>query len=113
MSLVPSVQYFLNEKILCLRNSWPLYPISFSILLYPQLRQNCSFAGYYGFVGGHLDGDEKITTAAVREVVEEIGVQVDEQDLVLKTICHSGDGAEYLQFYFENDTQSSLNLHNW
>lgn len=66
-----------------------------------QLRKNCSFAGHYGFVGGHLDGNEKITTAAVREVAEEIGVQINEQDLVLKTICHSHDGAEYLQFYFE------------
>lgn len=44
VSLVPSVQYLLNEKILCSRNSWPLYPIYFSILFYPQLRQNCSLA---------------------------------------------------------------------
>ena len=66
-----------------------------------QLRQNCSFAGFWGFVGGHLDGNEKIIDAAAREVKEEISVDINPQDLVLKTICHSGDGAEYLQFYFE------------
>ena len=25
-----------------------------------QLRQNCSFSNHWGFVGGHLDGDEGI-----------------------------------------------------
>ena len=29
-----------------------------------QLRKNCSFAGNYGFVGGHLDGNEKIIDVA-------------------------------------------------
>lgn len=66
-----------------------------------QLRQNCSFAGNWGFVGGHLDGKEQMTQAAIRETAEEIGVQICPEDLVLKTICHSNEGAEYLQFYFE------------
>lgn len=66
-----------------------------------QLRQNCSFAGHWGFVGGHLDGNKQIATAAIREVKEEIGVQIYPEDLVLKTICHSNQGVEYLQFYFE------------
>lgn len=66
-----------------------------------QLRQNCSFADHWGFVGGHLDGHEKITTAAIRETKEEIGVDIHPDDLILKTICHSNKGAEYLQFYFE------------
>ena len=66
-----------------------------------QLRQNCSFAGYWGFVGGHLDGNEQIISAAVREAKEEVGVEIRPEDLTLKTICHSNKGEEYLQFYFE------------
>ncbi len=66
-----------------------------------QLRKNCSFSGDYGFVGGHLDGAEQIVSAAIREVKEEVGVDVHPHDLVLKTICHSNKGEEYLQFYFE------------
>lgn len=66
-----------------------------------QLRKNCSFNGYWGFVGGHLDGKEQIVSAAVREVKEEIGIDIRPVDLILKTICHSNKGQEYLQFYFE------------
>lgn len=66
-----------------------------------QLRQNCSFSGYWGFVGGHLDGNERIDEAAAREAKEEVGIDILPEDLVLKTICHSNEGAEYLQFYFE------------
>ncbi len=66
-----------------------------------QLRKNCSFSGYWGFVGGHLDGNEQITTAAIREAKEEVGIDIRSNDLILKTICHSNKGAEYLQFYFE------------
>ena len=66
-----------------------------------QLRQNCSFSGYWGFVGGHLDGNEQIILAAIREAKEEVGVDIRSEDLTLKTICHSNKGEEYIQFYFE------------
>ena len=66
-----------------------------------QLRQNCSFSGYFGFVGGHLDGNEQIQFAAIRESKEEVGVDICPKDLILKAVCHSNKGAEYLQFYFE------------
>ena len=66
-----------------------------------QLRQNCSFSGSWGFVGGHLDGNEQIKLAAIREAKEEVGIDIEPEDLILKTICHSNKGAEYLQFYFE------------
>ena len=66
-----------------------------------QLRQNCSFSGYWGFVGGHLDGNEQIVSAAIREAKEEVGVDISPENLNLKTICHSNKGKEYLQFYFE------------
>lgn len=71
-----------------------------------QLRQNCSFDGCWGFVGGHLDGNEGIVSAAIREAKEEVGVTISSDDLILKTVCHSNKGEEYLQFYFECCTWS-------
>ena len=66
-----------------------------------QLRQNGLFSGMWGFVGGHLDGGEKIARATIREAKEEVGVDVLPGNLILKTVCHSNKGAEYLQFYYE------------
>lgn len=66
-----------------------------------QRRKNSSFSGYWGFVGGHLDGHEQIVSAAIREAKEEVGIDIRPEDLTLKTICHSNKGEEYLQFYFE------------
>lgn len=39
--------------------------------------------GLYSLPAGHLDGGESLKEAAVREVVEEIGVQVKTEDLEL------------------------------
>ena len=82
-------------------------PVGIFIILYQnskvllQLRQNCSFGGTWGFVGGHLDGGEQIVSAAIREVKEEIGIDIQPADLTLKNIFHSdADNKEYLQFYF-------------
>lgn len=66
-----------------------------------QLRHNCSFDGHWGFVGGHLDGGEQIVFAAIREAKEEVGVNIQPKDLILKNIRHSNTDKEYMQFYFE------------
>ncbi len=66
-----------------------------------QHRKNCSFSGCWGLVGGHLEANETIRQAAVRELKEEIGITVQVEDLTLKTLCHSfADQKAYLQFYF-------------
>ena len=75
--------------------------------LYLQLRKNCSFSGMYGLIGGHVDGQEKLKTAIIREAKEEAGIILDEQSLKLVTICHSNaGGVEYLQFFFKCDKWS-------
>lgn len=66
-----------------------------------QLRKNCAYSGFWGFVGGHLDGNEQIVSAAIREVKEEVGIDVCPEDLTLKTIYHFNKGSEYLLFFFE------------
>lgn len=67
-----------------------------------QLRKNTWMAGHYGLIGGHLDGNEEIKNAVIREAKEEVGIDILPADLNLKTIWHSNnDREEYLSFYFE------------
>ena len=70
--------------------------------IYLQLRKNCSFSGMFGAIGGHLDGQETIVNALIREAKEEAGIEINEQNLELMTICHSNAGGkEYLQFFYQ------------
>ena len=46
--------------------------------------------GSFGPVGGHLDGGEPATAAAARECVEEIGVELEPDDLTFAGITHYG-----------------------
>ncbi|HEY6736395.1 MAG TPA: NUDIX domain-containing protein [Candidatus Saccharimonadia bacterium] len=61
--------------------------------------------GQYSLVAGHLDGDERATTATVREAKEEAGITVDPADLTLVHTCHrltrNDPGEERLDLYFE------------
>lgn len=64
--------------------------------------------GNYGFVSGHLDGDEPASAAAIREAKEEIGIDIKAKDLVLTHIMHrhspeQGKDFEYIDFFFIAD----------
>ena len=55
--------------------------------------------GHYGLVGGHLEGDESVTQAAIRECREEIGVEIDRADLKAVGVTHydspTGEGIDF------------------
>ena len=57
--------------------------------------------GNYSLVAGHVDGNEPMTLAAVREAREESGVEIDPKDLVLKTVMHRIKDDERVDFFFE------------
>lgn len=44
--------------------------------------------GYFSMVGGHADGKESLKSALIRELKEEIGIDVQESDLDLVHILH-------------------------
>ena len=44
--------------------------------------------GNYGPVGGHIDGNEQVTQAAIRECKEEIGVEISPADLIFIGVTH-------------------------
>ena len=50
--------------------------------------------GYYSIPAGHLDGNEPVRLAAVREAQEEIGVRIDPADIRFAGVIHRSEGDE-------------------
>lgn len=65
-------------------------------------RYNTGFHdGEYSFPAGHLDGDETFTQALVREVKEEIDVELDSEDLKLVHVMdRKKPSEERVDFFF-------------
>jgi 8-oxo-dGTP diphosphatase len=55
--------------------------------------------GKYGLVGGHLEGSESVTQAAIRECREEIGVEINPAHLSVVGVTHydspTGEGIDF------------------
>ena len=65
-------------------------------------RFNTGFAdGQYSVPAGHLDGQE----AAVREALEEVGVQIEEGDIHYSSVMHRLEGDERVDFF--------VHVQNW
>ncbi|OGY30299.1 MAG: hypothetical protein A3A61_04250 [Candidatus Woykebacteria bacterium RIFCSPLOWO2_01_FULL_43_14] len=59
--------------------------------------------GKYGLVSGHVDGEESVRRAGVREAYEEVGVSINENDLRFVHVMHRRKGSndhERVDFYF-------------
>ena len=65
-------------------------------------RYNTGFHdGEYSFPAGHLEGNETLTQAMVREAKEEIGVEISPEDLKLVHVMHRREpNEERLNFFF-------------
>ncbi len=63
--------------------------------------------GYYGLPAGKIEVDEPLLSGAVREVQEEVGVDVLESDLRMVFMAHrksDDDTLAWIDVYFEADT---------
>jgi 8-oxo-dGTP diphosphatase len=55
--------------------------------------------GKYSVVAGHLNGDEEVKAAAIREAREEVGVEISPLDLQVVGIMHRKSNDERIDFF--------------
>ena len=55
--------------------------------------------GEYSVPAGHLDGGETVMTAAAREAQEEVGVQIEANDMVFSSVMHRIEDDERVDFF--------------
>ena len=75
------------------------------ILMFKRKNTNW-FDGFYNVPCGHIDGHETMVTAAVREVKEEVGVDIIPENLKFMQVVHrvsknKDDYIEYVEAYFK------------
>lgn len=70
--------------------------------------------GQLGLPSGHLEGDEDLVSALIRELREELGITVDGHDVRLGVVLHSRaedeNDSEYLHLFFRVDRWASMPL---
>lgn len=60
--------------------------------------------GNYGFVAGHLDGEETAKACIIREAKEEAGIKLKEQDLKVLHVMHRfRPDREYIDIYLKTN----------
>jgi ADP-ribose pyrophosphatase YjhB (NUDIX family) len=57
--------------------------------------------GHYSVPAGHLDGEETVRMAGVREAREEIGVRIDPADMVFAGVFHRREDDERVDFFVQ------------
>ena len=61
--------------------------------------------GHFSVPAGHLDGNEPVRLAAVREAHEEIGIHIDPVDIQFAGVFHRSEGEERVDFF--------VHVHRW
>lgn len=56
--------------------------------------------GNYSLIAGHLDGNETISNAIIRETFEEAKIKIKKKDLIPATVIHRKAKIEYIDFFF-------------
>lgn len=56
--------------------------------------------GKYSLISGHIDGEETVFKAMVREAFEESGLKINPKDLIPATVIHRKSDVEYIDFFF-------------
>ena len=82
------------------------FPVTVHLLLFQRSKilllrrfQTGYMDGHYSVPAGHLDGNERVRMAAVREAHEEIGVQIDPADIAFAGVFHRREGDERVDFF--------------
>ena len=63
--------------------------------------------GHYSLVAGHIDGNEPVSVAMIREAKEESGILIEKKYLVPATVIHRhSPDQEYIDFFFVSEKWS-------
>lgn len=62
--------------------------------------------GNYSVIAGHLNGDEEVKAAAIREAREEAGIEIDPADLHVVGVMHRRSDDERIDFFLAADRWS-------
>jgi 8-oxo-dGTP diphosphatase len=64
-------------------------------------RQNTGYEdGAWHLPSGHLEGDESVVAALIREAKEEVGVVIDERDVEFTHVMHNSSSGGRVAFFF-------------
>jgi 8-oxo-dGTP pyrophosphatase MutT (NUDIX family) len=55
--------------------------------------------GEYSVPAGHLDGDETVIAAGIREAKEEVGVDLKAEDMIFSSVMHRTEDDERVDFF--------------
>lgn len=55
--------------------------------------------GYYAVVAGHLEENENLKQAMIRESFEEVGIVIKEEDVTISSVIRRGDNDNYFNYY--------------
>lgn len=83
-----------------LRSAVYLMPIKDSKILLSKRFNTGWMDGKYSLISGHIDGNETVFEAMVREAMEEAGLKIDPKDLIPATVIHRKSDVEYIDFFF-------------
>jgi len=56
--------------------------------------------GNYSLISGHLDGNETVSEAMIREAFEEAKIKIKKEDLIPATVIDRKSDEEYIDFFF-------------
>jgi len=56
--------------------------------------------GKYSLISGHLDGNETVSEAMIREAFEEAKIKIRKEDLIPATVIDRRSDEEYIDFFF-------------
>lgn len=83
-----------------LRSAVYLLPIKDDKVLLSKRFNTGWMDGKYSLISGHIDGNETVFEAMVREAWEEAGLKIDPKDLIPGTVIHRKSDVEYIDFFF-------------
>lgn len=91
----------MSGKRFTLRSAVYLAPIRENKILLSRRYNTGWMDGYYSLISGHLDGNETMFAAMIREAYEEAGIRIKAKDLMpAHTIHRWTSESEYIDFFF-------------